>query len=137
MKYRYFIPIFLVSAFLLMLLNTALLGAMASWSFTFMRDEYGRGNVFITRGFGMLASILTAALALPLAVVSRKSSSLYGVALAMLGLAVVINPMNDEAMSMLRTLYPEYFAYVVACRLFWMIGNRLTKRKGKPQQENA
>ncbi len=137
MKHRYFIPLLLVSAFLLMFLNVALLGVMASWSFRFIREEYGRGNLIITRGFAMLAPILTAVLAMPLAIVSRKTSSLYGVLLAILGLMIVINPTNDEALPMLRTFYPEYLAYILACWLFWMLGNRLTMKKMKPQQPHG
>ena len=137
MKQRYFIPILVISAFLLMSLYMALVGVMTSWSFTFMRDEYGKGNIIITRGFAMFASILTATLAVPLAVVSRKSSSLYGVALAILGLMVVINPMNDEALSMLRILYPDYLVYVLACWLFWMLGDRIRRKKGKPQPDDG
>mgnify|MGYP006302568569 FL=1 len=77
----------------------------------------------------MLAPVLTATLALPLAVVSRKSNSLYGAALAILGLMIVMSPMDAETLSMLRTLYPEVAAFVVACWLFWMLGNKATKKK--------
>ena len=137
MKKRYFIPLFVVSAIFLIFLNTVLLGIMASWSFNFMRHEFGIGNLIITRGLAMLASILTATLAVPLAIVSRKSNSLYGVALAIIGLMVIINPINGDVISMLRTLYPEYLTYILTCWIFWMLGNKLTKEKWKPQQSTA
>jgi hypothetical protein len=137
MKQRYFIPLLLVSSSVLMLLYTVLAGTLAAWSFDFMRDEFGIGNLIIVRGFSILAAILAPMIAVPLAVISRKSSSLYGVALAILGLMMVINPMNGEALSMIRSLYPDYLTYTVACWLFWMLGNRLARQREKPQQNDG
>ena len=58
MKLRYFIPLFLLSALIIMLLYTALIGATVSWSFHFMKEEYGRGNLVITRLFAVLAGMV-------------------------------------------------------------------------------
>jgi hypothetical protein len=134
MKQRYFIPLLLVSAYLLMLLNVALLGVTASWSFYFMKAQYGRGNLVITKAFAILASATIGLLALPLAYVARTRSSIYGIVLAILGLMLLINPWNHEALTMLRNGVPEYSVYVLSCWVFWRIGVSLGNRKGNRSQ---
>ena len=137
MKLRYFIPLLLLSACVLMLLNTALLGITASWSFHFMKDEYGRGNLAITRSFAVASAIAIGILAVPLGAFLRRPSSLWGAVLAVLGLTLVINPWNDDALAMLRFGIPEYTAYILSCWSFWKLGQTIRKRTERPQQENA
>lgn len=118
-----------------MLLNVALLGVTASWSFHFMKAQYGKGNIVILRAFAILASATIGMLALPLAYVARTRSSIYGIVLAaILGLMLVINPWNHEALTMLRNGLPEYSVYVLSCWGFWRIGVSLGNRKRTPTQ---
>lgn len=127
MKLRYFIPILMLSAFVLMLLFIALLGAMASWSFSFFKEEYGRYNLVILRSFAVASGVAIGILALPLGALLRRPSSLWGAVLALVGLTLIVNPWNDDALAMFWMCLPEYSAYVLSCWGFWKLGQMIRK----------
>jgi hypothetical protein len=98
----------------------------------FVRHEYGKGNLIIIRAFAMLASAVIGSLALPLGYVARKRNSVYGAVLAVLGLMLVINPWNHEALPTLWACLPEYSTYILSCWGFWKLGVTLGNRKRSP-----
>jgi hypothetical protein len=132
MKLKYAIPLLLAGAFGLMLLNTAVLGVAASWAMLFTKHEYGYWNIVIIRTVAMAAAFVVGSMALPLGYVADRWTRLGGVLLAVLGIAVVVNPWNGQAISILKTCLPEYAAYVVSCSLFWGMGAIIRRHRGIP-----
>ncbi len=116
----------------MMALNVAVLGVSASWASHMIRGQYREGNIVILHTFAILAATTISMLVLPLAYVTRTRSSIYGIVLAVLGLTLVINPWNDEALNMLMANFPEYSTYILSCWGFWCLGNWIGKRKRIP-----
>ena len=125
MKLKYFIPFLVLSAFALEICHVAVLGVTASWSSHFLKEDYGQGTFLIIRAsFAILTSLVVGVLAFPLGYISRKPGSLYALMLPLLGLTLVINPWNNNFLSMIMWFYPEYLTYIVSCWIFWKLGNR-------------
>lgn len=128
MKYRYFIPLLMVSSFVIMLTYIAFKGLVVGWSLNFIHDHNGRGNIVIMEAFALSAAFVAGLLALPLGYVTRKRSSLYGILLAVLGLMPIVNPWSSMPLTVLIHGLPEYAVYVLSCWLGWGLGASFRNR---------
>lgn len=130
MKNRYLIPLLLAYSQFLYLLNVLLQALATGWAFRFGMEFFGNRNALsLFQPVAICVSALTGLLALPVGYIAQKRSSLYGVALAVLGLMMIINPWNPDALSMFRKLWPEFLAYILSCWSFWHLGAKFRNRK--------
>jgi len=132
MKLRYFIPFFVVSAGIMMLLHTVWLGTVTGWTFHLMRPELGKTNLVILHASGLIASATIGLLTMPLGYLAKRNAH-YGFLLALLGLAFVFKPWNPDGMTLFKQGLPLHFLYLASCWLFWSVGSKLGKRKSAPK----